>query len=313
MKKLKGIILIFVVSVMVMFISLPVSADNVSGDWEYTVSSGEATLTKYRGSSRTINIPSSINGYPVTEIQGKIFYDSNIVSLYIPASIEYIGGYAFANCKYLTSVNYNAKKCEVSFNCAFENAGKFSNSLTVNFGSSVKEIPSYLFYSNEDNYAHVTKVVIPNNVEVIGDSAFYNCQDLSSLSLGSGILEIEGEAFYNCLKLRSLTIPSKVEYIGGHAFDNCKYLSSINYKAKDCEVSFNDIFQNAGKFSGNLVVNFGSGVKKVPSWIFRAPDRDYAYITEVNLSSTVSEIGDDAFKNCKDLKKISVPSKTTKF
>ncbi len=324
MKKLKSIILIFVVSIMVMFISLPVSADNVSGDWEYTVSSGEATLTKYRGSSRTINIPSSINGYPVTGIGNELFYDSNITSLTIPSSIEYIGSEAFVNCKYLTNVNYNARDCDVYCSRAhnhtpFKNAGKFSNSLKVVFGSSVKTIPTSLFEGNGENYARVTEVIIPNNVEVIESWTFHNCQELSKLSLGSGILEIGEEAFADCSKLRSITIPSKVEYIGSRAFANLKYLTQINYNAKDCKVYYSrshmvyHVFINAGKFSNNLVVKFGSGVKRVPISIFEASENSYAHITEVSLPSSVFEIGSFSFNNCRDLKKITVASKTTKF
>ncbi|MGN0465102.1 MAG: leucine-rich repeat domain-containing protein [Lachnospiraceae bacterium] len=325
MKKFKGIILMVIVSVMMMFISLPVSADNVSGDWEYTVSSGEATLTKYIGNSRIINIPSSVNGYPVTGIGNKIFYDTNITSLTIPASIEYIGSAAFANCKYLTNVNYNAKDCYVYYGRSmmshhvFVNAGKFSNSLTVTFGPSVKRIPTCLFEASEDTYARVTKVVIPDNVEVIGKWAFHNCQDLSSLSLGNGILEIGEEAFADCLKLRSVTIPYKTEEIGPAAFANLKYLTQINYNAKDCNVYYSrsmmshHAFVNAGKFTNSLVVNFGSGVKRVPKSIFEAYENSYAHITEVNLPSSVVEIGGFAFNNCRDLKKITVSSKNTKF
>lgn len=50
-------------------VSLFSSSDElVSGDYTYTVSGNEATITGYTGSSTAVSIPSSIGGYMVTGI-----------------------------------------------------------------------------------------------------------------------------------------------------------------------------------------------------------------------------------------------------
>lgn len=310
---------------MTLFLSLPTYADSISEQWQYTVSSGEATLTKYIGNSKSINIPSSIDGYPVTGIGKDLFYDSGITSLIIPSSIEKIDSRAFANCKYLTKIDFNAVDCDVYCHRSmmdqhiFINAGKFSDSLTVTFGTSVKKVPTCLFESSEGDYAHVTKVIISDSVEEISDWAFHNCFDLSDLKIGNGVLTIGQETFADCLKLSSLTIPKKVEKIGAAAFSNLKYLTTIDFNAVNCDVYYfrtmmdRHVFVNAGKSCGGLTVNFGSGVKKVPTAIFEAADNSYVHITEVNLPNSVTEIGNFAFNNCKDLRMLSVASKTTKF
>ena len=58
--------------------SLSISATNIDGDYTYTISNGEATITDVSTSIRgKVVIPSKLGGYPVTEI----------------------GSYAFENCE----------------------------------------------------------------------------------------------------------------------------------------------------------------------------------------------------------------------
>lgn len=79
MNTIRKNLLQFVFIVCVIFMPKMVyAADNISGEWEYKVSSSEATLTKYDGNSLHIEIPSMIDGYPVTGIGGGIFDGSNI-------------------------------------------------------------------------------------------------------------------------------------------------------------------------------------------------------------------------------------------
>ena len=63
--------------------------------------------------------------------------------------------------------------------------------------------------------------------DVIGDYAFKNCSDLTSLTLPSSVTRIGDYAFKNCSGLTSLTLPSSVTAIGGSAFEGCSGLTSI--------------------------------------------------------------------------------------
>lgn len=57
----------------------------------------------------------------------------------------------------------------------------------------------------------VTSIVVPNGVEVIGESAFANCRQLESIILNEGIKSIESNAFKYCVKLKHLVIPNSVK------------------------------------------------------------------------------------------------------
>lgn len=321
----KGFIVFIVALLCCFFIPYSVEAadNNVSGEWEYTISCGEATLVAYNGTSLEISIPSSIDGYPVTAIGEKIFDGSMITELSIPSPIEKIGSRAFADCKYLRSIYYDAQDCDIYYFRSmmelhvFQNAGKFSDSLIVTFGPNVKTIPKSMFEASEENYAHVTSVIISDSVEIIDGWAFGNCYDLKTVTWGNNIQRIEWGAFCNCTQLSSIKIPEKTEYIGLNAFKGCKYLSEILFNAKNCEVfrmrsSMGEhVFVDAGKFSGSLKVTFGKTVNVIPASLFEAPDTSYAHITQVVIPSSVSEIGAFSFNNCKDLKTVIVYGKTS--
>jgi hypothetical protein len=60
------------------------------------------------------------------------------------------------------------------------------------------------------------------NVVTIGPSAFYNCNKLTSLTLGSSVVTIDANAFWGCTSMTgSLTFPSTLTTIGATAFYNC--------------------------------------------------------------------------------------------
>ena len=61
----------------------------------------------------------------------------------------------------------------------------------------------------------------------IGDSTFYRCTSLTSLTIPDSITSIGDYAFYGCSGLTTVTIPDSVTKLGGGAFCGCASLSSV--------------------------------------------------------------------------------------
>ena len=59
------------------------------------------------------------------------------------------------------------------------------------------------------------------SVTSIGNSAFYICHSLTSVTIGNGVTSIDWGAFWGCSSLTSITIPNSVTSIGGAVFYNC--------------------------------------------------------------------------------------------
>ena len=86
---LKKLSIIFVVYMMIVSGSFSkVNADSY-GQYEYTVTNNEATITSYMGREKDVKVPSEINGYKVTGITGE-FASMNRDSVVLPSTLKEI-------------------------------------------------------------------------------------------------------------------------------------------------------------------------------------------------------------------------------
>ncbi len=69
--------------------------------------------------------------------------------------------------------------------------------------------------SYKDN---VNSVVIGDGVTSIGNSSFYGCAGITSVSLPSSLVSVGNYAFYGCKQLADVTVPASVGTIGKYAF-----------------------------------------------------------------------------------------------
>ena len=123
-----------------------------SGDFTFTVSSGDITITGCNSScyNGAPDIPSSIGGDPVTSIGDYAFNSITLTSVTIPSSVTSIGDFAFYYDG-LTSVTIPSSVTSIG-------AGSFGqNALTsVTIPSSVTSIGDYAF-----EFDHLTSVTPP--------------------------------------------------------------------------------------------------------------------------------------------------------
>ena len=131
-----------------------------------------------------------------------------------------------------------------------------------------------------------TAVIIPNGTTIIGHNAFYRDGNLHSITIPSSVVNIEYEAFMYCGELTSVTFleNSKLKSIGDSAFCHCIKL------------------ENSIKSVGIII----------PSSVTSIGDNAFAYCHGLELitfydDSKLTNIGDAAFFDCKNLGSIVIP------
>ena len=77
------------------------------------------------------------------------------------------------------------------------------------------------------SYSYMTSAEIGPCVTSIGDRAFYNCTNLSGITIPSSVTSIGNSSFSHCYSLTNVTIPSGVTSIGSSAFQTCSGLTSV--------------------------------------------------------------------------------------
>ena len=181
--------------------------------------------------------------------------------------MDTIGAGAFSGC-YGLSVVYDAMNCinEGSYGSPFLYA------TNVSFGNNVQIIPERMF----ENCEQLSGLDIPNTVVAIGASAFSGCSGLSgNLIIPNSVTTIGAGAFSRCSGLSgSLVIPNSVTTIGSGAFSGCSGLS------------------------GNLVVP--NSVITIGASAFS----DCEGIVSVTIGTKVESIGQSAFNGMSSLETI---------
>ncbi|MEI7503631.1 MAG: leucine-rich repeat protein, partial [Paludibacter sp.] len=117
------------------------------------------------------------------------------------------------------------------------------------------EMPMNSFYdSNSGSYNAIKSIILPNDLDTIGQYAFINCRNLKSITLPNHLKSIEVGAFYGCIALDTITLPAELQYIKSECFVNCDALKKItNLNPLPIYIS-NDVFTYSTLNTCRLIV-----------------------------------------------------------
>ena len=141
----------------------------------------------------------------------------------------------------------------------------------------------------DQNYYVSGDVIIPETVNYNGvsytvsciDYPFYNCNNLTSVTIPNTVTSIGNSAFAGCVNLTTVTIPNSVKSIGSFAFSGCKKLKSVN---------INSVTSIGGRAFYNC-----------------------SNLTSVFISNSLTDVPNNAFENCNNLHKIFCESASASF
>lgn len=280
----------------------------------------------------TAEIPSTVEGKPVTAIGENAFSECSLNEIIIPEGVVYIGRRAFS----------------------------YSNVEIVHLPNSLDEIGEDAFYSCNQ----LTQITLPDGLEYIGESAFCNCRKLESVripktvknigyyafdcynyyqenygiksievdpenkvyasengvlfdkamtelikypsgkkdksyAVPEGVVTISDRAFNSCPEISSVTLPQSVAYIGSYAFYECGKLIDIDLP-KSVETIGEGAFADCSNLESIVIPDRIISVNN-------ATFRNCYRLSSVVLPSGIVEIGDGAFEDCHRLEQISLP------
>ncbi len=332
--------------------------------WDSVTSIGNSAF--YNCSSLTsITIPDS-----VTSIGNHAFsYCRSLTSITIPDSVTSIGEGAFSGCSSLKSITLpfvgGSKKTAtdtdqypfgyifgiISYTGGVGTHQSYYRSGTTSTTSSTYYIPSSL------------KSVTITGGEILYH-AFHDCSNLTSITIGDGVTSIGNSAFFGCSKLESITLPfvggsrktasDTYQYPFGYIFGEDSYTGGVETKQyydksgttslitlltsstyyipsslKSVTITGGEILCGAFYHCSNLTsITIGDGVTSIGDRAFwgcqsltsiTIPDSvtrigELAFykcssLTSITIGNGVTGIGSNAFRNCSELKEIKIPKK----
>lgn len=234
------------------------------------------------------------------------FYYSNLQSIELPNSVKSIGEYGFTMLLYLNEVKFS-NSIETIGNCAFYNTynlssvefpatlqeigasaftgtgisevsfancpnvtignDAFSNCrylTTAVFPAGMTEIPSGMY---EDGV--FTQLIIPTHITVIGEDAFRDCLNLTTLTLHENLTTINRYAFYNTPALQEIRIPASLTTLGDFAFGSVN--ATVYYNANKADWPFSGLTEETAGYK------FGSITDGPKPMTITALDGDFTY------------------------------------
>ena len=206
-------------------------------------------------------------------------------------------------------------------------------------GCDVTEIRELAFA----NCTALKHVELPEHLSAIGNRAFMNCKSLQSIDLPD-LTEIEHNTFNGCNSLTEVVIPDTVQSVGNGAFRNCEELASVTFRGSLKEMK-KTVFENTAWlenqsdgfvyisnvlycYKGTMPENTKLKLDQAITVIADCALLGQKNLTQIAFHKNVSMIGwgafqdtglisadipsvsaiqTDTFKNCRSLKRVTIP------
>ena len=205
----------------------------------------------------------------------------------IGKNLKTIAGDAFSSCWNIKQVYWNAFWYWQVPHLLFP-----SHLESITFGDEVAVVPASICEGQRD----LTQVTMSDNVTIIGEQAFYGCENLINLHFPDALNQIESQAFANT-GLWSITIPEPVYIVAEDAFAGCHPV---------------EVHWNARSTGGGMrYVDFGPSVKRIyfgdkVEMIPQGVCKNNTHLEEVYIPASVTTIKESAFYGCTNLRKVSM-------
>jgi len=297
------------------------------GDFTYTKTVTDVTVTGYTGLGGDVTIPDTIDGLPVKVIGGSAFrYCTSLNSVTIPASVTSVSDFAFDHCSNLIAAYFLGSAPYLAPYVFFSTASDFK---VYYFNSSTGfSSPTWAGYPS----VKLTYAASSGNITILTCTGSGGSVIIPGTIGGLPVKAIGNNAFKSQINLTRVTVPGSVTAIGSSAFDGCPGLSSVYFMGSAPAPAL-----GAGVFVSNspdfkvYYLKTAPGFTG-PSWTSYPTARlDYTTVGAettidkytgpgglVNLPCAinglpVTKIKDSAFKSCASVTGVTIPDRVTEI
>ncbi len=153
-----------------------ISSAAVFDDFEYEIIDGEVHITLYKGNAEILEIPSEIEGLPVTSFSMGTFKEvinqDHVQEIILPISVRTLGDHALYQCNPISVIGLEHIEC-LEY-CAITGAGSYMQDISL---PSLKKIGSSSFSGK-----HIS---IPDNLVIEDPNSLHVSQGITLLESGS--------------------------------------------------------------------------------------------------------------------------------
>ena len=244
------------------------------------------------------------------------------LSLVLP-SLQTINNFAFKGCSNLFLINSIGNNVSTIGTNAFENCTSMTQLLFASANNLLATISAEAF----KGCSSLASINLSNatSLTLIDTSAFENCIAVNSITFASSIQEIGNSAFKNCsgaLTTIDLSQITNLDEIKDSAFANCSLLNNITLSASYSVASVNtylilgnEIFKGCASSVTLTVKNdiggssqYSGATNDVKGFAYYLFDSSRSSITTLNITSSVTSIGDFAFYGLSGLISLTLPN-----
>lgn len=257
--------------------------------------------------------------YGTTQIPDGIFSGlSSLTTVVLPASITYIGSSAFSGCSKLTAI-------DVPDDVTYIGSSAFSGCEALNKVVIPSGVTS-IFDNTFSGCTSLTSVEIKGDITIIGNDSFSGCSSLSNITIPKTVTNIGNnafsstnlteiiipdnvtigdKAFQNCASLKTVVISPNLTSLGATILTGCTAVTDLTYS-----LSYGGLSALFGSTSySNLTKIHINGGDAIPEKAFQ----NSASLTALEITCSMTSIGDYAFDGCSKLNNVSITGDITRI
>lgn len=275
----------------------------------------------------------------MTEVGEDIFGDcKNLRGVKIPEGVSRINKEAFYGCSILETINFPAKLTSVGDNafslCSKMELDNLPNSLLHVGQSAFCYVPLQALKLDRKveigagafSNTPITEIEMATPCDSILGGTFSDCPNLTKITIGEGLKYIGDKAFANS-PVKEANLPSTLRDISSTAFtgyssycpfvndiqpeNHIRYIGKVAYQCVDRDLEEYTIKDGTVTLADNLFENWQGNATSfhIPASVEQIGSRVFAgtQIKTLPEMPGLKRIGDEAFYQCKNLKKVTIP------